>query len=81
MPRIFRAREVGGEFEALGFAAGKRGGGLAEAEIAEANFVEDAKLGNDLGNVDEEGEGFADGHAKNVVDIFAVDSELRGRCF
>ena len=41
---VFGAREVRGEFEALGFAAGKRGSGLAEPEIAEADFVEHAEL-------------------------------------
>ncbi len=33
--------EMSGELQALGFAAGKRGGGLAQAEIAETDFLED----------------------------------------
>ena len=41
--------EVGGELDALGFAAGERGGGLAEADVAEADLVEDVELVDDLG--------------------------------
>jgi hypothetical protein len=41
--------EVRGEFDALGFAAGERGGGLAEADVAEADLVEDVELVDDLG--------------------------------
>src|ERR1700675_1811998 len=39
---IFRAREMRGKFQALGFTAGKRGGGLTETQIAEADFIEDS---------------------------------------
>ena len=42
--------QVRGEFQALRFAAGKRGGGLAQAQIAEADFVENLELGSDLGH-------------------------------
>ena len=41
--------EVRGELDALGFAAGERGGGLAEADVAEADFVEDVELVDDFG--------------------------------
>ncbi len=37
---VFRAGEMRREFKALGFAAGKSRAGLAEAEIPEADFVE-----------------------------------------
>jgi len=40
---------MSGEFEALRFAARKRGGGLAEAEITKTNLVEDAKFVTILG--------------------------------
>src|SRR5271157_2530860 len=63
---------MSGELEALRFAAGKRGGRLAEAEIAEANLVEDAKFRDDFGEVHEEGQGFAHGHIENIMDILAV---------
>src|ERR1700722_2289130 len=62
---VLGAREMRGELEALGFAAGKGGRGLTEAQIAEANLVEDAKLRNNFRHVGEECEGFADGHLKN----------------
>src|SRR5208337_3721665 len=74
---VFRARKVGGEFEALRFAAGKRGGGLAEAEIAKTNLVEDAKFRDDLGEIHEEGQGFAHGHVKNIMDILAVVANVK----
>jgi hypothetical protein len=54
--------EVGGELDALGFAAGERGGGLAEADVAEADFVEDVELVDDFGVTGEVAEGFLDGH-------------------
>src|SRR6266702_5981419 len=54
--------EVRGVFDALGFAAGERGGGLAEADVAEAYFVEDVELVDDFGDAGEVGEGFLDGH-------------------
>ena len=38
-----RGGEVRGELDALGFAAGERGGGLAEADVAEADLVEDVR--------------------------------------
>ena len=41
--------EVRGELDALGFAAGERGGGLAEADVAEADLVEHVELVDDLG--------------------------------
>ena len=47
-----------GELDALGFAAGERGGGLAEADVAEADFVEHGELVDDLRMAGEEAEGF-----------------------
>ena len=38
---ILRVRQVSGELEALGLAAGKRRGGLAEAQITQADFLQD----------------------------------------
>ena len=64
--------EVGGEFDALGFAAGERGGGLAEADVDEADLVEDVELVDDLGMAGEVGEGFLDGHVEDVVDVLAL---------
>ena len=48
---IFGAREMRGEFQTLGFAAGERCCGLAETQIAEADFVEHAKFGDNFRHV------------------------------
>src|SRR5262249_2249725 len=69
---VFGAREMRGKFEALGLAAGEGGGGLAEAEVAETDFVKDAEFADDFGNVDEEGERFANSELQNVVNVFSV---------
>ena len=39
LPR-WRALQLGGELDALGFAAGEFGGGLAEAQVAEADLAQ-----------------------------------------
>ena len=54
--------EVPGEFDALGLAAGERGGGLAEADVAQADLVEDGELVDDARDSGEVGEGLLDGH-------------------
>ncbi len=60
------------EFDALGFAAGERGGGLAETNVAEADLVEHGELVDDLRMAGEEVNGFADGHVEDVVDVLAL---------
>ncbi len=50
---------MSGELDALGFAAGERGGGLAEADVAEADFVEHGELVHDLRVAGEEAQGLA----------------------
>ena len=64
------------ELDALGFAAGERGGGLAEAEVAEADLVEHGELVDDLGVAGEEVQGFAHGHVEDVVDVLALVLDL-----
>src|SRR5208282_4275524 len=78
---IFRARKVGGELEALRFAAGKRGGRLAEAQITKTNFIEDTKFGDDLRNIDEEGEGLTHGHLQDIVNVLAVVAHFEDAAF
>ncbi len=51
---FLRALELGGELDALGFASAELGGGLAQAEIAEADFAEDGERALDGGFVGEE---------------------------
>src|ERR1700678_17801 len=57
------------QLEALCFAAGKSGAGLTQAEIAEADFLQDAELGGDFGVGREETERFADGHLQDFVNV------------
>ena len=45
------ARKFAGQLGALGFAAGKRGGGLAELDVAEADVDERLQLLLDRGNI------------------------------
>src|SRR3989338_8984837 len=55
------AGELAGELDALGFAAGKRGGGLAEAQVAEADVHQRAHPGLHQRDVLEERLEVADG--------------------
>jgi len=54
--------EVAGELDALGLAAGERGGGLAEADVAQADLIEDGEFVDDAGDSGKVGEGLLDGH-------------------
>src|SRR3974390_363585 len=73
---VLRAREMRGQFQALGFASGERRGRLTKAKIAEANFIEHAQLGSNLGNVDKEGQGLANRHSEDIVNILAMVANL-----
>src|SRR5947209_19030038 len=64
-------REIGGELDALRFAARKRCGRLAEAEVAEAHVVEDAQAVTDLRGVAEKRHRLAHGHVEHVVDVLS----------
>ena len=70
--RVVCLREMRGKLEALCFAAGKSGGGLAETQIAETDFVEDAQLRNDFRNVDEKGKRFAHGQLQHFMNVFSA---------
>lgn len=61
-----------GDFQALGFAAGEGGEGLAEVEVAEADGGEGAEGGGD-GGVGEAVGGLVDGEGVDVGDGAAVD--------
>ncbi len=65
------AGEFGGEFDALGFAAGEGGGGLAELDVAEADFFESLEFIGDCGNIGEKLVGLGDGHVQDVGNVFA----------
>jgi len=64
--------QVAGELDALGLAAGESGGGLAEADVAQADLVENGELVDDAGDSGEVGEGLLDGHVQYVVNIFIL---------
>src|SRR5580658_5587444 len=68
------------EFDALGFAAGKRGGGLAERDVAEADFDERRKLLLNLRNIFEELQRVRRGKVQNVTDgvTFIADGQRFG---
>ena len=46
----------------MGFAAGEGGGGLAEADVAKADFLESLELVINRGEIFEKLSGFVDGH-------------------
>src|SRR5579862_1798356 len=68
------------ELDALGFSAGERGGRLPEAHIAEADFVKDGELVNDLRMAGKEAQRLAHGHLQDVVDalVLVVNLQRRG---
>ena len=69
--------KVRGQLHALRFASGERGGRLAEAQVAEADFVEHAQFFREPGNVGEKPERFAHGEVQDFVNVlaFVVDFE------
>ena len=70
--------ELAGELHALGFAAGERGGGLAEVDVAEAYVDEGLELLVDGGDVLEDGDGVFDGEVEDVGDGVAVELYAEG---
>ena len=71
--------ELGDELDALGLAAGQRGRGLAELEIAEAGVRHELERVGDAGLGFEEGGGFVDGHGEHLADVFLAESDFQ-RC-
>src|SRR5437763_1023088 len=69
---IVAAGEVRCKFQALGFPAGQRGGGLTETQIAETDLAQHSQLRNDFRDVGEKCERFANGHLQHVMNVFAV---------
>ena len=60
------------QLHALGLAAGKRGGGLAQPQIAEADFFQHSQLVDDLRNAGEEVQRLFHREIQHFVDVFAV---------
>ena len=69
------------ELDALGFAAGERGGGLAEADVSQSHFVEDVELVDNFGEAGEVGERFLDRHVEDVVDVAALVLDVEDGIF
>src|SRR6266436_5770580 len=65
-------RKLTRELDALGFAAGKSGGGLAEGDVAESDFDECGELLLNLGDVFEELQRVGGGQVQNVADGVAL---------
>src|SRR4029077_10060372 len=55
--------EMSGELQPLGFASGKRGGRLPQAQISQAYLIENLEFGNHARHAGEEMQGFAHGQA------------------
>src|SRR6185437_2872980 len=66
------AGKLAGELGALGFAAGKRGGGLAELDVTEADIGKRLELLLDGGNIFEHLERLLDGQIEKIGDRIAL---------
>ena len=64
--------QLAGQLDALSFAAGERGGGLAQREIAQAQLVQHADLLGDRRLVLEERLAILDRHVQHVGDGLAL---------
>jgi len=60
----------------LRLAAGERGGGLAEPDVAEADLVEYVELVDDLRMAGEVNQRLFDGHVEDIVDVLALVTDL-----
>src|SRR5215469_3361253 len=65
-------RKFARKFDALGFAAGERGGGLTELNIAETDFDDGGEFLLDVGNVFEEFKGVRGREVQDVIDAVAL---------
>ncbi len=74
-----RLGQVGGQFDPLCFAARKGGGGLAQAEIAEAYVGENLETLLEFGRIREEAEPFGDGEAEHLMDIESLVLDVEDR--
>jgi hypothetical protein len=67
-----------GQFDALGFAAGKGGAGLAELQVTQADIADKLDGFANFGNGPEELQGFGKGQLKNVGHGFAFVAHGQG---
>src|SRR5713101_2009202 len=66
--------KLAGELDALGFATGEGGGGLAELDVAEADFDEGGEFLLDLRNLVEQLQGFGGRKIQNVGNGMAFET-------
>src|SRR5713101_2217785 len=65
------------EFEALRFAPGKGRGGLSQAQISEADFVQYFQFGNDFRSIDEERQRLAYRELQNLMDVLVMIADFQ----
>ena len=65
-----------GELHALRLATGKRGGGLAQAHVAQADIVEGLQLALDLRDVAKEGKRLGHTHVEHISDGLVAVAHL-----
>jgi len=70
--------EFGGEFDALGFPAGKFCRRLAQGHVGKADFVEYQQGLFDLGKVGEEGDALFNFHVQDVSDVLPAIANFQG---
>ena len=68
--------QLRGDLEALGLAARERGGGLAEAEVAEAHVLEHLEPARQPRRGGEERDGLVDRHLEHLADVAPLVGDL-----
>ena len=66
------ARQFCRQFYALGFTAGKGGGGLPQLDVAKPHFLQGLEFAFDRGDGIEKLAGFGNGHFQHVRNIFLL---------
>ena len=66
------------EFHALGLAAGEGGGGLAEADVGQADFDQHLQFARNGGDGVKEFAGVFDGHVQHFADVLAFVFHFQG---
>ena len=71
------AGKLRGQFDALRLAAGERGRGLAELDVAKADILQSLQFGGDARQRREELQRLVHGHFQNFVDVLALVAHLQ----
>src|SRR5207244_257734 len=70
------AAKFPGELDALGLAARKRGGWLAELDVIQADVVQGLQHGPNAGHIGEMLQGLLDVHFQHIFDALAFEADL-----